>query len=378
MITSPGKQEIVCILGMHRSGTSALTRVLNLAGVDLGASDLLTTEPRASNPKGYWELHELTAISDAILKRHGGSWDQPPLLPNGWETDTALDDLRVRAQELIKKQFAASPIWGWKDPRTCLTLPFWQQLLPNMRYLICLRNPVDVARSLEHRDGLSAEHSSKLWLTYVASALSHTEGRSRLIIFYEDLMDDCLRELRRLGEFLGKAELAQQAKVQTGVQQFIEQGLQHYRTTVMQAATNPAINLQARSLYLAQWISATFGRKDRNEQTALTDELCQALACLSPEGMPSLSQTDTPVTQTEQPLKLLSAQLDERDALVQQLSKQILEQARALQMQTVATEERIRGLVAQLQMTQTQLQRAKYPFAWRLLNHFKRLTQSRG
>ena len=79
-------QDIICVLGMHRSGTSLLARILNLIGVDLGPDEVLTTEPVADNPKGYWEHHEITAISDAILKRHGGSWDEPPLLPPGWET----------------------------------------------------------------------------------------------------------------------------------------------------------------------------------------------------------------------------------------------------------------------------------------------------
>jgi len=245
-----GNQEIICILGMHRSGTSALSRVLNLIGVDLGANDLLTTEPVADNPRGYWEHHELTAISDAIIKRYGGCWNEPPLLPSGWETAAALDDLRQRAQQLIKDQFAAVPLWGWKDPRTCLTLPFWQQLLPDMRYIICLRNPVDVARSLEHRDNLSPQQSSTLWLTYVSSALNHTEGKPRLVIFYEDLMDDCLGELQRLAEFSGRPERARQVSVQEAVQQFIEKGLQHYRSPAVEAT--PGIDPRANALYLAQ------------------------------------------------------------------------------------------------------------------------------
>ena len=246
------KQEIICILGMHRSGTSALTRVLNLIGVELGADVALTTEPVADNPKGYWEHHELTAISDAILKRHGGSWDEPPLLPPGWETAAAIDDLRQRAQQLIRHQFAPVQLWGWKDPRTCLTLPFWQQLLPDMRYIICLRNPFDVARSLEHRDGLSAEKSSNLWFTYVSSALNYSEGKPRLVIFYEDLMDDCLRELPRLAEFLGRPERAQQVDVQEAVLKFIEKGLQHYRASVEQVTAGSKSELCAQALYLAQ------------------------------------------------------------------------------------------------------------------------------
>lgn len=68
---------MICILGMHRSGTSLLTRILNLIGVYLGSDEALTVEPAEANPKGYWEHHEITSISDAILKRPGGSWDAP-------------------------------------------------------------------------------------------------------------------------------------------------------------------------------------------------------------------------------------------------------------------------------------------------------------
>src|SRR6266404_7841922 len=113
-------QDIVCILGMHRSGTSLLARILNLTGVDLGPDELLA-EPTADNPKGFWEHREIVSINNAILQRHGGSWDEPPLLPPGWETSAAIDDLRHHAQQLIQDQFAEVQLWGWKDPRSCLT-----------------------------------------------------------------------------------------------------------------------------------------------------------------------------------------------------------------------------------------------------------------
>src|SRR3989442_1198462 len=237
-------QGIVCVLGMHRSGTSLLTRILNLTGVDLGPDEVLTAEPTADNPKGFWEHSEIVSINDAILQRHGGSWDEPPLLPPGWETAAAIDDLRDHAQQLLQDHFAEVQLWGWKDPRSCLTLPFWQQLLPDMRYIICLRNPVNVARSLEDRDGLSAEKSSSLWLSYVSSALNHSEGKPRLVIFYEDLMDDCLRELRRLAEFLGEPKMAEQVEVQEAVQEFIEKGLQHYRASFAEVTASSRIDLR--------------------------------------------------------------------------------------------------------------------------------------
>lgn len=241
-------QEIICVLGMHRSGTSLLTRILNLLGVNLGPAEGLTTEPVADNPKGYWEHSELTLVSDAILKRYGGSWDKPPSLSPGWEDDPALDDLRKRAKQIVQKQFAGVPLWGWKDPRTCLTLPFWQQLLPSMRYVICLRDPAAVVGSLRRRDQLSTEETFRLWLCYVAAALQYTEGKSRLVVFYEDLMNDGLGELPRLAEFLGVPERAQETEVQKAVAEFIEPGLQHFRPDPA-AAGDSQVELSASSLY---------------------------------------------------------------------------------------------------------------------------------
>ena len=209
-------QDIVCILGMHRSGTSLVTRMLNLIGVYLGPEHLLL-EANFANPTGYWELDGFVSINDEILARFGGSWDEPPLLSPGWETDPVIDDLKERARRLIQDTFAKAKIWGWKDPRSCITLPFWQQLLPDMRYIISLRSPLDVSRSLEQRDKFSAEKSSDLWLTYVNYALEQSDGKPRLITFYEDLMDDCLSELRRLADFLGKPERAEQVAVQETV-----------------------------------------------------------------------------------------------------------------------------------------------------------------
>jgi hypothetical protein len=264
--TRLGNQEVICVLGMHRSGTSLLTRILNLLGMDLGPAEILTTEPVADNPKGYWEHSELTLVSDAILKRYGGSWNQPPRLPQNWETDAALDDLRRRAQQIVRDQFVGVPLWGWKDPRTCLTLPFWQRLLPHLRYIVCLRNPVAVARSLERRDRFSANESFRLWSTYVSAALHHTEGKPRLVVFYEDLMNDGLGELPRLAEFLRVPERAEHPDVRKAVAEFIEPGLQHFRADALPATAEPEVEMSASSLYTDLRVSEDLSRKDNDAQ----------------------------------------------------------------------------------------------------------------
>lgn len=403
-------QDVICVLGMHRSGTSLLTRILNIIGVDLGSHPVFI-EPGADNPKGYWEHLEICLINEAILKRHGGSWDEPPLLPPGWETSAAIDDLRHRAQQLINDQFARVQLWGWKDPRSCLTLPFWQQLLPEMRYIICLRNPVDVARSLENRNSFSAEKVSNLWLNYVSSALNHTEGKPRLMIFYEDVMDDWLRELQRLAGFLGKPERAQQVEVQEAVQEFIEMGLQHHHASIVQATASSRIDLRAKALYLANRISVSYGRKEINGRQGLDNQIYKALDVLSQYSFQALGhanplleqlaeledQSDdnrstirslqaslleqgkeletaaVGLSESEQALKTLSAQLVEKDGIIKARSRELAEQTRALQGQAESIEARSRVLSAQLLHNETELQRIKNSLGWRLLSQYGRI-----
>jgi hypothetical protein len=369
-------QDVICVLGMHRSGTSLLTRILNLIGLYLGSDEALTTEPAAYNPKGHWEHKEISSICEAILKKHGGSWDEPPLLPPGWETAAAIGGVRHHAQKLIQDQFGEVQLWGWKDPRSCVTLPFWQQLLPNMRYIICLRSPVDVARSLAYRDSFSMEKSSYLWLTYVSSALNHTEGKPRLVIFYEDLMDDCLRELKRLAEFLGKPERAKQVEVQEAAQGLIEKGLQHYRSSIVQMRPGSRIDLCAQALYITQRISLSFDRNETNGQQRLNNQLYQTLDTLSQCSFQASSGANPPVswlTESEKSLKMLPTQFGEKDGTVQPLSTQLMELTRALQSQSQGAEEMVRGLSAQLLSIPAQLPLMRDPLGRRLLSRYRHI-----
>jgi hypothetical protein len=121
---------------MHRSGTSAITRILNLLGLYLGPAQHLM-KPRRDNPKGFWEHEPIADLNDEILARLGGSAAEPPLFPPNWEKAPALEDLRQKARALIQDDFALADFWGWKIPRTCLTLKFCQELFSPMHYVIC-------------------------------------------------------------------------------------------------------------------------------------------------------------------------------------------------------------------------------------------------
>ena len=185
-------------------------RTLNLLGVYLGPESELLPGPDASNPKGFWEQDKLKRLNNAILRSMGGRVHEPPPLPLGWQDEPVLDELKERARELVRQRFTGSPLWGWKDPRNCLTLPFWQELLPEMSYVICIRNPLDVAASLAKRGGLPTEKSLLLWSRYVSSSIAHTAGGDRIFVFFEDFFEDWEVQLVRLARFIGAEERSEE------------------------------------------------------------------------------------------------------------------------------------------------------------------------
>jgi hypothetical protein len=219
MNTEPTHPTVVCVLGMSRTGTSLTTRVLSLAGVHLGPEEELLQQDlrqlagegeavleraRQANPEGFWEHYRIMRLNERILKALGGNWRQPPPLPPGWERSEALAAEREEARALLDESFDGHDLWGWKDPRNSLTLPFWRWLLPAMRCVICLRNPIDVAESLRRRDGISFEQAVDLWRAYVSHALVNTEGMPRLFVPYESHFEDPRGTAARLAAFAGR------------------------------------------------------------------------------------------------------------------------------------------------------------------------------
>ena len=244
------RSRIVCVGGMHRSGTSLATRLLNLLGVYLGPQDRLIP-PRVGNPLGFWEHQKLTDLNDAILVRLGGTADEPPSFAADWGRDSKLDDLRLQARAIIREDFADAALWGWKDPRNSLTLPFWQALLPDMRYVVCVRNPLGVASSLEKRDGYPFAKSVDLWVTYTTGAIEHTAGKPRIFVLYENLLGDWQAELGRLAEFIESPVQPDDPQLQTQAQAFIQEELYHHRFTLREAVDAPDLPLTAKFLYFS-------------------------------------------------------------------------------------------------------------------------------
>ncbi|HVU88466.1 MAG TPA: sulfotransferase [Pirellulales bacterium] len=182
------------VLGMHRSGTSCVTRMLHHLGVYLGEN--YCTEPMASNLIGHWEARDVVAINDEILSQSGGTWQNVPA-SLAWNTDCENRMSRLLAQ------FAARPLFGWKDPRTTITFPAWQRHLPDYALLACVRHPWAVAQSLAVRDGLDLEEGLRLWTIYNQHLLRHVATAKHVFWFpYDQSQAVVHAHLQRLCEHL--------------------------------------------------------------------------------------------------------------------------------------------------------------------------------
>ena len=213
----------VCVAGMHRSGTSMVARILSECGVYLGESDELLP-PAKDNVAGHFEHQEFVQLNDDVLATLGGAWDVVPPRYAIWRR-RRLEPLRARAASLVERMRPHAP-WGWKDPRTSLTLPFWLDVVPDLRLVVCVRDVVAVAHSLLVRDHSSELFGMRLWAAYNRRVLAASPRGRTLVTRYESYFDDVRAEIVRLVAFLGleadRDTIARAAET-------VERSLRHHR-----------------------------------------------------------------------------------------------------------------------------------------------------
>ncbi len=189
----------VMVVGMHRSGTSAVTRVINLLGVPLGRADDIYAAD--DNPSGHWESNTLCDLNEMILHVFGGFDMGMPPMPRSW--------LRSRRAEYLKGVMRSTfgdiyrgERWLWKDPRICLTLPLWRQVLNDFCIVFVVREAGPVTRSLHRREGFPIVYCHALWDDYNRRAVSASSGLPVVTVDFDALGEDPLGQVKLLSEGL--------------------------------------------------------------------------------------------------------------------------------------------------------------------------------
>lgn len=245
----PEKIALV-VVGMHRSGTSAVTRVLNFLGAEIPNKVL---PPRSGNPAGYWESKDLVKLHDSVLKGANASWDDVRALPD-FSTDKALRaSYRTKFCEIIAREFEDSRLVVIKDPRISRFVPLTAGALTefgfNPGFVICVRNPVEVAESLEVRDGFCIGKSLLLWLDHTLRAERTTRKYRRSFVLYDELLENWSNSLRVVASDLDLTFPDWNTANEAFIESFLRPNLRHHSCSEDALGQRPDVS---------EWVKVTY------------------------------------------------------------------------------------------------------------------------
>ena len=229
---SSNRARALIVLGMHRSGTSAMAGLLHRLGVELGP-DLMPPNPY--NEAGHWEHAGIVGLHDRLLAALGSSWDDVCPLPERWWERPEVAPLRAELLALARRDFGGRPLWALKDPRLCRLLPLWHGIAADLGcrpcFVLMVRNPAEVTASLQRRDGFDPAHSHLAWIEHVLAAEQHSRGASRVFVTYDELVRDWRVVVDRLAEAFDVAWPTPPDTAAPEVDRFVSAGLRHHTTT---------------------------------------------------------------------------------------------------------------------------------------------------
>lgn len=230
----------IIVLGMHRSGTSALTGMLSMLGANPGSA--LMPADEEVNPKGFWEHKDIVTIDDKLLEALGSFWhDERSFLDSWWQLPMVVP-FRRELVEVLRRDFSQSPLWIVKDPRICRLLPMWLDALQETgskpHFVIMVRDPIEVVQSLKRRDGFSESKSYLLWLEHLLDAELWSRGHPRVVVSYDQLLGNWQNVSHQIAQGLGLLWPVDERIAVSDIQSFLESDLRHHHALGQQTQTS--------------------------------------------------------------------------------------------------------------------------------------------
>lgn len=317
---TPPARTCLVILGMHRSGTSALGGVLSLLGCDM------PRHPRGAepqNPKGYFEPRPLNELNDEILASADSRWDDWLAFNPEWEQTPAAAEFSRRAGDILEQEYGGSNFFFFKDPRNCRLFGFWRERLEaaNCQPVIIstVRNPWEVALSLQNRDGMPVQYGLLLWLRHTLDAEAAGRGLVRFHTSYEQLLTNWADLASRAAEVLGVAWPRPLDSVAPEIDAFLEGGLRHFRADESGLRDNLLVSDWVRETYdiMNRW--ACKG-EDQADHTRI-DALRSAFEAAAPAFV-QLARAGADAPQVQARLAAAEARVENQEKLVTRLAEQ--------------------------------------------------------
>ncbi|MBE3607097.1 hypothetical protein CCAL13119_09185, partial [Campylobacter sp. RM13119] len=229
------KQTCILVLGMHRSGTSALTGVLSLLDVYLG-SELM--KANIANEKGYFENDILYRINEKLLSEINSSWND--VFYNEEKICNIKDTEELKA--VIKSEFEYADIFAIKDPRLAFLFPVYKKILEelniNIKIILPYRNPIEVANSLNKRDEMPLEKGMLLWAYHFLLAEKFSRGYDRVFIRFDELMSNTSNVIQDVSEKLNINFLDKFSENKKDIEEFLEPSLKHHNISMDNLSNN--------------------------------------------------------------------------------------------------------------------------------------------
>jgi hypothetical protein len=229
------RRPIVMVLGMHRSGTSLCSHVLSALGLDMTdhVSGPGLDTPGEDNPFGHWERWEIVEYHDRILRFFNRGLFSPGhdfAFPMAWWADPRVAEVRREITAFLEGRMGID-YFGFRDPRTVRLMPMWHQIINELKLapkiIFCLRNPAQVARSLNQRDGFSLDTGEYRWFSYTADFFRYTQSAEFCTIEYESWFEDPALNLAKLRNFLDMPEDLSELDLDFAVAQLVRHDLRH-------------------------------------------------------------------------------------------------------------------------------------------------------
>lgn len=270
------QRTCVLVLGMHRSGTSALTRVLNLVGCDLPKT-VMPAHP--TNETGHWEPTPIAELNDRILTSAGSKWDDWLEFSSNQPNTAQGEKFREEATATLEKEFGDSQLFVLKDPRICRLAPFWIGTLQHagIRPLVItpVRNPLEVAASLQKRNGFELPYGHLLWLRHMLDAEFASRDVPRYFTSYDRLLGEWADVLQEAASAFGISWPRVSDEAATEIDAFLSEKYRHHRELPERVLDNPALSAWLRDGFVIfdRWSRIGEQRKDFATLDRLRSEL---------------------------------------------------------------------------------------------------------